>query len=377
MLTSQSYLALKDADDLRAIYECLKDLPGAENGDWIRSHTFHIDMKLDGVLIDILAGEELPRSGPKAFLGLTPEKGRAYDGSCCRLRTEFIASRANRDTILRPAILTVKDWVRFQESLQEAGRFAFRKPSSWLLELLVVRAQESLKLPARNSSPSDCFLIVKHAFELIPRVARREEAVYWTEASGGYYSESDAGSALQKAKEDSQPSVLDPVNPTNNVAATLPPGGWQELAARAEACTAWFKSPEGLQFLPASHATRQRLVSDGKQADGKLPDGNVRKKQLLHELCQKEGWVVRYDNRRLDLDPSQTSFVSTVEVGAKDVVEGEVSQKAHLCCEGEAAPSKQKAEASAAACVLARIKSDDEFALPKQPSTHAPGCCSH
>ncbi|XP_036989359.2 2'-5'-oligoadenylate synthase 1 [Artibeus jamaicensis] len=162
------------------------------------------------------------RPDPQIYVKLIQEcegLGREGEFSTCftELQRAFLKQRPAK---LKSLIRLVKYW--YQECKQELGH---PLPPQYALELLTVYAWE------RGSGEAD--FIMAQGFRTVLELVLnyRRLCIYWTK----YYdtNHSVIGPYLRRQLQKPRPVILDPADPTGNVGADNPPGGWERLAGKA------------------------------------------------------------------------------------------------------------------------------------------------
>ena len=181
----------------------------------VQVKTTYLCGNYSGVAFDVLLAGPIPNAEP-LLRASGPERSR-LGASLSNQHVQYL-SKTTEST--KDAIRLTKWW-----ALHSFKNVLGRLPRAFLLELLVLVVAETSK-PARTSSPerSERYAF-KLFFDCLNLIMRwRELVVTWTWARSDW----------QPFHKKRKPIIIDPCNPTNNVARTLNRRDWKRLQIVAE-----------------------------------------------------------------------------------------------------------------------------------------------
>ncbi|CAE8705043.1 unnamed protein product [Polarella glacialis] len=192
----------------RSFYTVGQRLRLPEAGSNIENRGTYLHGSHNGVSFDVLLGVDL-EDDLSALREAQPGPPRArFSGSFVRLHTAFVAgAQVNKD-----GVRLAKWWVRHVLQLGAA----VQRPRGFLIELVAVYASRSRRL---NSAQETLIAILEHfvSWQLLQ--------ITWS------WAEADWQQFHPPAR---LPIILDPCNPTNNVARTLRRRSWRLWASLAQ-----------------------------------------------------------------------------------------------------------------------------------------------
>jgi len=176
-----------------------------------------INFKVGTISVDLLVTGKLP-NGAMGFIGLKSESERQHmSASVATLQRNFIGSQSEE---YKDMVRVAKYWRNLHKWSSKANR-----PSSYLLELVMLHAYQNTFTPGQNT-----YKTTFHRFLTLlcdPVLLLSWNVYYSTELAHMYVTIKQL------------PMVVDPTNPTNNVAARVK--DWQEITTYVQQTLAQFQ----------------------------------------------------------------------------------------------------------------------------------------